>query len=352
MLEGLSGKDEKREARVLVDGGKTVEADAETQRASEAARALGKRGAEAAAEARKAKEAKPEGDAADDAEDTAEGDDKPLGNPRRDPRARVQQATREAAEARKALEAERRERAALAQRLEALERAQAPKAPEAAAPAARGDVPEHLDPNDPPPDIDKATDYKAWQRENDAWNRREAKREWQREQAKEARTQELYGHVNGIVERADAQVAAFAKDNPDFYEKTAPLADLMGKIKPTWQLDPKQEVTASNVIVDEILGSETAPALMLYFTEHPQTLRDISQLKDSRAVVREIAKIEDRLTRPSAAAADTSHERGVSKAPQPVKSATGAPPASSPDLTKITDFDSFVSAAEGKRKRA
>lgn len=320
------------EPRVVQDKGQPV--DPEKAEISKAASKLGEKGGEARAKALKAKpipekkadeagrpepspsedvegDGEPSAEHPSEVEETAEQKDAKKGNPRHDPQARVAQATREAAEL-------RREAAELKARLDRLERertapVEARDGQEQKQPAAREDV---------EPEEGDFESYSDWVRAHAAWNRREWKREAAREQQARTVASKYAARIDGAVTGLKTAVDKATAADPEFMSKVSP--EVMA-FKPTFMLDRSTErPSAKNGIADYLLSApESAPALMLHLTEHPDVLQRIAALPNSHAVTREMAILEAKLS--DAATASTSAERQVSKAKPPVRLVTGSP---------------------------
>ena len=311
---------DEREPRVLVDEGKPVPEDAEDKaKLAQAAADLGKKGGTAAAAKRaadaKAKpEEKAEGEEASQTDGKAKDDEKPLGKPRDDPRARMLEATRKEAEAKKALASERAERQALANEIREIRSALTKREPgesrqsQAEAerkPASTGKpAPEQYD------------DYEQYLDARDNWNRKEWAAENTRRQSEAEYQQRVMGQVGSFTQ----SLASAAKSDPEFNGK---VAQEVMDLQPTMTLDPNQMPDASNWVADELVFSaENAPALMLYLSEHLDDLQRIAALSSPRAVTREVAKLAARL---EAAPAGSSSKPEPSKAKPPVRPVTGSP---------------------------
>ena len=301
--------------------------------ASRAASELGKRGGKAAAEKRAAKgdssdlevettdekPAKPEKveakaepeekpEAKPDKAEAEKPEEKPKkeGDPRHDPKARMLEATRQAAEAKRELAAERAAKAAVEARLEALERS-TPRPTAEAKPKADPDA-------KPTPDAFES--YEEYLDARDAHNRK----------AWEAETQKR--------SQAEAVDRAIGEQKRKFAEVTVPNLEKYSEevlsLQTEFQIPEGTKPSGENWIANELFFSpESAPTLMLHFTEHPDELQRIAALPSPRAVSREMAKIEARL---EAAPTATSPEReDVSRAAPPVRPVTGKPYVSESD---------------------
>jgi hypothetical protein len=285
----------------------------EAERVSKAAAELGKKGGKAAAEARKAKE-----DAEPDPEPEkakADEDEEKLGKPRDDPRARMLEATREAAAA-------KRERDAIKAEL-AAERAKAKTAPEQR-PEPKAEPGAKAKP--------KVEDFQSYEEFTEALTdyKLDAKLEARnREDQTRSQRQQVHSDVGRWKQGFSQRVGEFAKTDPDFNTRLSP--DILA-LKPVYDaVLSGEQVEAKHYIADEIIGSHKAPELLVYFSEHRDEFQRIAALKTPHAVVREMAKVEQKLESSSdAATTGPSVNRGVSKAKPPVKPVTGSPSTASP----------------------
>ena len=313
-LESL-GKDEAKGK----DGG-ADDKKAEKPDISKSAAELGHLGGKAAAEKRAAdaKEAekaeklaaKADDDKADEGALVADGEGKEekLGKPRHDPKARMLEATRKESEAKKALAAERAERErdrAEMQRLraefDALKRGERiedkPK-------------PKIFDPSKPMPE--DYAEYEDYLDARDQWNRMRWTDDNRKRHEASAREQRMAETVNTFASKVkEADVAG-------------KLSEEVLALQPTFTLDEGQEPDGSNYIANELVASpETAPALLLYFSEHPDELQRVAALPTPRLVSRALGNIETRLE--AATTGPDSERKTVSKAAPPMKPVSGAP---------------------------
>jgi hypothetical protein len=232
--------------------------------------------------------------------------EKPLGKPRDDPRARMLEATRKEAEA-------KRQAAALAERAERAERrlaelekgkpAEEPKRPAA----------------DEKPKAEDFEDYADFVEARSRWAAREEFRTAQRAAAVQAQAQNYVQKLDGVVSKYNERLAKATEGDPDFMGKLSPE---VSELRPTFTLEQGQRPGPLNLIADEILSSEHAPALMLHLSEHPDVFQRIAALRTPPEVLREMAKLEARL---DAAPTATVSRAEVSKAHAPVRPVAGAP---------------------------
>lgn len=271
----------------------------------------------------------PQADGAGDDEDLApeapkdakEGDEKKAdhkGKPKHDPTARVMQATRQAAEAKRERdEIQRRFEEAQAEldRLRGGKQAQtAPK------PAPEGK---------PTPDAFET--YEEYTEALTDWKieQREAAKEQARQAEQFAKT--VTERVKSFQERIGAHLQA----NPDFWDRVSP--DVV-QLRPLSTLGPDEPKGALNALAEHFITSEVGPALMMYFTDHPDEIQRFSALHPITFGV-ELGKIEVGL---GAASTATVPKTQASKARPPVRPVTGSPTTDSDEIDDDAPFEAFV----------
>lgn len=304
---------------------------------SKAASELGRKGGEAAAKARK--EAAKEAVAAQEPEPEegveGESEEKPLGKPRDDPRARMLEATRKEAEAKRERDFYRAEYERLRAESE-VRRGQPEPRQEAQQPA-----------KERPPfkweDFDTPEDYTA------------AYFEWatQRQQERALRDTE----INAYASKIDTAISTYneklwqalgvdSEEAADQAMAQALSEDVRG-LRPSFVLREGERITAETVIADEIVGSADPYGVMLYLSKHPDVFQRLATLPSYQQVQREMAKVEARVE--DASHGTPSPQRATSsKAHPPVRPVTGAPV--SADLSEVSDelpFEEWV-----KRRKA
>ena len=237
------------------------------------------------------------------------------------------EATRQAAEAKRDRDAAIARASALEERLAAIEEKVAPPKAET---RANGDT---------RPKVDDFDDYESYLDARDEFNRAELRRELQEEQRQRSQADD--------TDRAlMAQIDKFRQSTQDHLER---FSEDVLSLKTEFQLQEGERPTAENWIANELFSSpETAPSLMLHFTEHPDDLQRIAALTTPRAVSREMAKLEARLE--AVTAAPSSSERDeVSKAKPPVRPVAGTPRAV--DGVEFRDDMSFDDYFSRNRKK-
>jgi hypothetical protein len=327
-----------------LDGEPEDPKEAEKKRVSKAASELGKKGGEAAAKARAEKDDLAEEPEPEAKEETKE-EEKP-GNPRKDARARVMEATRQAAEARKAREAAEARAEALEARLARLEAAT--KAAEGGAgkepqKAVTGEQRSQGGNGKPTPDgFDTYEEYV------------EALADWRIEQrvAKMTREAEIQNEAGRHADRIGKTVQAFnervmkaAEVDADLMRRVSPE---MLELKPTFTLPPGTPARPENDIAQAIVESEHPEALLVHFSEHSEDYERLLRLPDTYQVVRAIGALEARLEKgqqPGNVIAEA-----VSKAKPPVKPISGSAQYND-DLSDDIDFDEYVRLANARDRR-
>jgi len=312
MVEALTPQEEAPDTpQVIKDGGKTVEADDPKEGLSKAASELGKAGAKAAKAARK-EAAKTETAEAEEKEPEKPRDTR--GNPRHDPKARVEQATREAKEAKERALRHEQENRELRARVERLERGGGERLD---GPPARTPEPTAA-PQEP-----RSEDYETYEEYVKAVARHEyrvASEEGARQAYAHYQAQQHVQKLNGVVEGYRTAYEKASTEEPGFADSVRHITD---RLVPSFTLPNDAPRGPMNWLADDLLSyGESAPALLRYFRDNEAEIQRFAALSMPRAVTRELAKIEDRLT---AATTGPSVERGVSKAPPPVTPVTGTP---------------------------
>ena len=311
---------------------------------SKSAAELGRKGGEAAAKARaKAAKETPEEpeEPEEDEPDLAAKDEKPLGKPRHDPRARVAQVTREHAETKRRLEAERQEKEELRRRLDDVERRT--RTPEEREQSESRE--KERRPPEPPgkPQPEDFADYGEYLDARDDW--RDKIREMR--QAVERDHHERSSRLHAVKMDFATSMQETIKNDPEFMDRIAPG---VSSLVPTIELEDGLRPSAENWIADElVLSPKDAPALMLYLTEHPDDFQRIAALRTHREVTRELA----RLPLEAAPAGTNSRGRSVSKAFPPIKPVSGEPHVAQGEGSDDESFNDFMrreDAREAKRR--
>lgn len=256
------------------------------------------------------------------------------GNPRYDPRARIDELTRKNADALRRAEAAEAERETYRQKLEAYERGEGPKpkAPEPPTPAAETEeFPEWVEWSAKPENDGKS--YERYLRDAAAFDRAQEAKAAQAQTEQATREKAARDAWQTYSERR----AAFAAEHPDFESliQRSPVSRLE---MPPW-------------IGYSIIHAEQGPALQYYLLQHPDDARRLASL-DQVAALRELGKIEAKLSDTSAPAAPTATAAPTlpeTQAAPPLEAVGASASASSRNLETVA---ARGTAADYRRLRA
>jgi len=309
----------------------------------DAATELGKRSA--AARKEKPAEEKPEEKEAKGEEEKSADEQEPKkdrSKPRHGAVARMQQATREAAELKRQLAS----RDAEITRLKSSPR----PTPEAQ---------HQADPTDPEPVAEQYRDdpesVLQFVRDQARWSARQEYRAEQEKAAQNAKAHEATSRREEAQERIEGAKVAFRAKmdkakaaDPTFPDHVREFTDLL---KPSWMLPEGEPIGALNALADELMLRSSDPAaLMLYFADREEEVQRIATL-GARDFHRELGKIEYQL---SAAATSPAPRVETSRARPPIHPVNGSPHAADPTDLESLDFDAYVTQANAldrKRRR-
>lgn len=264
------------------------------------------------------KEEKPEGD-----EEKPEKEEKPARKPR-SARERMLEATHKEAEAKRALREERERVAGLEARLQALEQgrgpAASPEGPDGRPRASEGQS-ETQGPG-PKPDPESFDSYEEYLDARDEHNR-QVWTENLRKEYNQGQEQVQQQQFAAAVDRTLGQaIETFREQVAD---KMDQFSDDVVALKAEFQLGEGEQATGENWIANELIFvPESAPALMTYFSEHPDELQRIATLSTPRAVSREMAKLEARLGGAATTGDGPEPEPEVSRASPPLTPVRGS----------------------------
>lgn len=361
--------------RVTVEAGKPVKQPSDDP-VSRAASELGKKGGKAAAAARAAeakaakKAAKPtegtggggvaEGedeqagkavakgaatgdDEGDESDADAEAGNDKRGNPRHDPKARINVLAREKREAR-----ERAERAEA--RVQELERERQARAARPAAEGAHEDRRAAAADADPDPEPNEG-DYEThaeWMSAHARWSVRDERRQLAAQDAHHARAHhQATAHVEAM-ETFRSRVHEAIEADPEIRDR---ILSIGKQLVPVEDLPEGAQPRQSNVMASLIIASEQTVPLLLHFESNPEDFQRIAALRTPADILRAMAKLEYRLEAATAGASSEALPE-VSKAPPPVRPVTGAPRTAPPDLSGDIPFDRYVHLRRGKGGQA
>jgi len=326
---------------------------------SKAASALGKKGGEAAAKAKK--EAAKEAKAAEtkEAKEKAEQAEKDKSSdPRVSARARVEQATREAAEARKALQEETRRRQEVEDRIRSIEARLGGGSKQSGQPEGRpgpsASFPD--DPGDPRPKSEDFETYEDFVEARARWASRQEYGQIAKKQEAERYARRVLEDMMQFGDDVKKQIDKAREAIPDLVERTDPR---LWNLMPSKTLAPGSRPTPLNVIADGLLqAQEGSPegfgAMMLHFTEHPEEVAGLIRLGQERgpiAILQSMARMESRIT-----PAGQPHpiQAAVSRAKPPIRPVHGSASVVE-EGSDDESFEAFVArenAAEQRRRRS
>lgn len=259
------------------------------------------------------------------AKGTEESEEKPLGKPRDDPRARMLEATRKEAQAKRELAAERERYRALEERLARIEKGAAPAEEEPQGPPAE-------------PQPEDFEDWSTYMTAHTGWIKSEAKREILAEIQQHQQAASVDNQYREVIQK----YAEAVRETADQW------SDDVKNLRAEFQLEEGERPSAENWIANELVFSpESASALALHLSTHPDEFQRIAALSTPRDVSREMAKLEARL---EAATSGTSsrREKEVSKAPPPIQPVKGGAYVGEDDLTKDMPFHVYFEKANKK----
>lgn len=277
---------------------------------------------------------------APEAEDTLNVEGKQPKRPRDDPKARVAEATRNAAEAKRRIdEVERRAKAAE----EALARfkstSEASRAPE---------PPKPVQPNDRP----KLDDYDSIEDHAEAMAKWVRKAERDAEQA-ERKAAEDRQKAEAFEKFREKRVTTFSEKmgkhletDPDFWNRISP--DVV-QLRPLSVMDENEPKGPLNLLAEHFLTSDDPATLIQYFSDRPEEVTRFSQFTTEAQFWREVGKVETRVGSAATTASATTPE--VSKAAPPARPVTGGPPSGTKALHELSLSELDKALKEDDRKR-
>lgn len=241
---------------------------------------------------------------ATEAEPPAEGDEKPTGKPRHDPKARMLQATQQAAEAKRERDAAKAELAAARAELEKI-RARSEQARSA----------------DKEPTEDAFDNYSDYVTARARWAARQEYEERQvrsaQERHNEAQDKDRESRLRAFSEKLNGYIA----EDPKFLDSLSPTVVNMTPIS---ALPPGAKVTQANAVAEAILHSDDPRGLMRHLSENADELQRLTTLPMTQyQLTHAIARIEAKLE--AAVTAGAAPKVEVSNAKPPVRPVTGSP---------------------------
>ncbi len=274
---------------------------------------------------------------AESADPAAEKPAAPKKSPRNDPTARMLDATAKEAAAKRERDEARREAAELKARLDALERRPQPQPqqeqPQQAPPTKEGRAAEWQR-YKAMPDAPKLAQFEGpeafedWQVAMNVFvadKRYEERRQFDVLQAQRQRLHQVetehFRTFQGKLQQATTEDPEFLSKIDKRLTETPRLSALPPHMRPTF----------GNFLVEQIYRSEAPKELLVHFTAHPDDVQRLASLPPDR-VVREIARLEERLA-PPAASSKTGTAAGPprSQAKPPITPVTGSSQSASDD---------------------
>lgn len=260
--------------------------------------------------------------------------------PRDDPKARVAEATRNAAEAKKRIdEVQRRAEAAEAE-LKRFKESQA-KPPEPPKPE------EPAKPKTAPSDRPKLDDFDSIEEHTEAVARWVAKQE-RAEAEKVAKERAFEEFKVKRVETFTGKMKAHLESDPDFWSRQNP--DVIA-LRPLSVMGPSEVATPLNLLAEQFLTSENPVSLIEYFSQHPEEVTRFSQMQSEAEFWRALGKVESGIG--SAATTASATKPQISKAAPPPRPVSGGPPTGTPNPNKMSleeSFDYFRTMDKEKRR--
>lgn len=184
---------------------------------------------------------------------------------------------------------------------------------------------------------DARSDFRSEAREQlKTRTQQEAQTREQRQQAIQQRDQQFRERLDAAV-KADPEFLNGISEEVQALKPFDAIRDASGR----W----KEQPTGYHGVAEQILGSDVAPLLMRHFSDHPEDLHRIAKLDPVR-LIKEVAKIEDKLSRPDP-------PKTVTSAPRP-PTTLGSKPSAATDPVEAAvvsgDVAAFRAAREAERR--
>ena len=276
-----------------------------------------------------------------EAEKAGEQPEKPLGKPKNDPRARVMQATRQAAEAKR--ERDEIERRAIAAEAE-LERYRSGKpATEPAKSETKPAAP--ADGADPEPKEDDFESYGQYVKAQARWEARQEFREQTTAHEQRQQRELAVQHQREMFEAFKGRIQTAIKADPTINEHISP--DVVALI-PNGPVDLSKRLTNEELIGVHCVAEEKGLDMMRHLSDNPDVLQRLRGLSQGSLLV-ELGRIDARLGSASTA---PEPKATISRANPPVRPVTAvAPSGDTDDVDPNLSFDEWAKATERKRLR-
>jgi hypothetical protein len=181
----------------------------------------------------------------------------------------------------------------------------------------------------------------------------EAVADWKAEQKFAQRERQAAAHrfaqehtktVVDTVQTFRGRMTEVMKADPEFSTK---VDERLFRLRPTHDLGENERPGPENTFADELIASEHAPALMLYFTEHEEEVHRLLKLPSPAAIARAMGAIEATLKKPAPAG----EERKVSRMPPPIQPVTPSSDTAT-NIDEIEDFDEWMAKANARDREA
>lgn len=167
-----------------------------------------------------------------------------------------------------------------------------------------------------------------------------ARHEYRAEQQQQQRVQA----VQTRVEQFRSRVTQAAQADPNLWAELAPE---VVNLRPIDDLRPGERPTPLNVLAQEIVQSEHAPALLRHFSRDANALRRVAAMSFAD-VVREVGRLEARLSAPTTPAIPAVP---VSKAPNPPTTLGSKPVAPADEIDGAISRRDFAAYRDAQNRR-
>ena len=248
--------------------------------------------------------------------------------PRDDPKARVAEATRNAAEAKKRIDEVQRRAEAAESELRRIRDSQAP-------PATPPKPEEPAKPKTAPPDRPKLDDFDSIEDHAEAVARWVAKQE-RAEAEKEAKARAFEEFKAKRVDTFTGKMKAHLESDPEFWTRQNPG---VVELRPLSVMGPSEVAGPLNVLAEHFLTSENPVSLIEYFSQHPEEVTRFSQMQSEAEFWRALGKVESGIGSAAITASATTPQ--ISKAAPPPRPVSGGPPTGTPNPNKMSLEESF-----------
>ena len=257
-----------------------------------------------------------------------EGEEKPTGKPRHDPKARMLQATQQAAEAKRERDAAKAELQAARAELEKIR--------------ARSEQARSADKEPAEDDFDNYSDYVTARAR---WAARQEYEERQVRSAQERHNEAQDKDRESRIQAFSEKLSGYIAEDPKFLDSLSPTVVNMTPIS---ALPPGAKVTQANAVAEAILHSDDPRGLMRHLSENADELQRLTTLPMTQyQLTHAIARIEAKLE--AAVTAGAAPKVEVSTAKPPVRPVTGSPHTAE-SLSDDAPFEEHFKAMNAKER--